>query len=117
MPTKEYWYDETTLATTWEHPVLPNNITACFDNLAELIKAQDAVVDVVFLLEKAGAIPLNAPIDARKSGFLTHPRTGRIVVVSKSQLAQNLAGLASAISRKDILFFDTEEAAIAHLRE
>lgn len=116
MATHEEWLQADLIRTTWESPLSPTDLVRCFNLLAVMIVDKSVTVNILFDLRRAMAIPAQAPMIAMRSGVLTHPNTGKIVVVSKDVFAEVLANLAASLTRREIVFFPTYEAAMESLQ-
>ena len=115
MPTREYWINETIIATVWAAPLTAAELAACFTELATQISSQAQVTRILFDVRGTRTIPVQAPALAIRSGFLSQPNTGKVTVVSGDVIAQILANIASGITRHEIVFFSEYQAALDYL--
>ena len=116
MPTCEQWMNEDILAIRWESPLTASELSVCFNSLARMIGERTQTVQVLFDIRAASSIPVQAPLLAVRSGFLSKPNTGKVVVVSTDVIAEILANVATNVTRHPIVFFPCYEAALEFLR-
>ena len=102
------WENSTTIIVIWESPLTSDDVENCFLDIVKKLDEGQGKINILFKLNPSGGIPVNSPHLALKSGFMTHPKSGKVVVIGMGKLAQHLAGIATKLTGKEISFHPTE---------
>ena len=117
MPTHEDWLEDAILQTTWTLPLTSDDLLHCFIALAEKIDKAETPIHVLFDINNAGSISVEAPLLAIRSRFMTKANTGRIAVIGTHTIPQMLADVATKVTKKEIRFFRDRETALNYLHD
>ena len=95
MPAHEAWLEDEIIQTTWTKPLTSDDLLQCFLGLAEKISNTAKPVHILFDITHSGPIPVDAPLFAIRSRFMTKSNTGRIAVIGTNALPKMLADVAA----------------------
>lgn len=116
MANREMWLEEDIFLTVWEKPLFTLDLRNSFEAVAEAISSKTQIVHVLFDVQEAGNIPLNAPYLALRSGFMTMENLGLVAVVGMDRRAQVLADMVVKVVKRNIIFFPTYDEALRYLK-
>jgi hypothetical protein len=88
----------------------------CFESIVEAVSEKHETVHILFDVQNAGVIPMNAPYLALHSGFMKLDKLGHVAVVGMDRRAQVLADIVVKVVRKEIVFFPSYDQAFEYLK-
>ncbi len=116
MTTEQQWLEDNIYHTKWESPLFAQDLKQCFEGIVEALSDHEDLVHVLFDVQRAGSIPMNAPYLALHSGFMKLDNLGHVAVVGMDRRAQVLADIVVKVVRKEIVFFSTYDEALGYLK-
>ena len=116
MATEQKWLRGSIYCTIWQSPLFARDLKISFGSIVEAVSNEDNLVHVLFDVQDAGTIPMNAPYLALHSGFMKLENLGHVAVVGMDRRAQVLADIVVKVVRKEIVFFPTYDEALAYLK-
>lgn len=118
MPVQIEWFRSEIIGIEWVVPMDGGQVQDCFSQLVGMLdECFPATVHALFDIQHVGLIPMDAPLIAVRSRFLTKPNLGKVAAVGMIPLAQSMAQIATRFTGKPIQFFKTESEAIKYLLE
>lgn len=116
MATEEKWIEDSIFTTVWLSPLFASDLKTCFENIVQEVSSKGTLVHVLFDVQKAGTIPMNAPYLALHSGFMKLENLGYVAVVGMDRRAQVLADIVVKVVHKEIVFFPSHKEATEYLK-
>lgn len=116
MATEQKWLEDNIYHTIWEKPLFAQDLKQCFENIVDAVCEHEELIHVLFDVQRAGSIPMNAPYLALHSGFMKLENLGHVAVVGMDRRAQVLADIVVKVVRKEIVFFGTYDEALEYLK-
>lgn len=116
MPTYESRIHTGVIVTQWIEPLTTEELDVCFRHLKAMLDTTSSPTHILFDLQEAGSVPHQAPLLAIRSKFLTSNQLDKVAVVSTDIITQILSKTASRVTKHEILFFPTYEAATDFLK-
>lgn len=116
MAIEQKWLENNIYSSVWRAPLFAGDLRTAFKEIAEAVANQAGTAHVLFDVQEAGTIPMNAPYLALHSGFMKVDNLGHVAVVGMDRRAQVLADIVIKVVRKEIVFFATYEEALAYLQ-
>lgn len=118
MPVQIGWLRDEIICIEWVVPLDGTQLHDCFFQLAAMLDACfPTTVHTLFDIQHAGFIPMDAPLLAVRSRFLTKQNMGKVAVLGTIPIAQSMAQIASRFTGKPIHFFKSEHEALRYLLE
>lgn len=118
MPVQIEWLRDQIIGIEWVVPMDGGQVQDCFAQLVGMLdECFPTTVHALFDIQHVGLIPVDAPLIAVRSRFLTKANLGKVAAVGMIPLAQSMAQIATRFTGKPIHFFKSEAEATKYLLE
>jgi hypothetical protein len=103
---------------TWQRQVQTEDVKVAFSQIMDHLKQKQTPLYVVVDILRNPNFPVGTTITAALLGPYRHPDLAAWLVVGSNWMAKSIErALANVTGRKNVLWFDTMEAALRHLAD
>ena len=104
------------LRMVWRKDVLKSDVTSAFQQIETKLQNTDQPLFVIVDITAKPNFPLAATINAAMFGPYRNPQLKEWLIVGTNTMAKSIERvLAGSIGRKNVRWFETEDAALAYL--
>ena len=100
----------------WQHSAKTEDIIEAFEQITEYLGQSEELVYVVVDITSKPNFPMAVTINSAFIGPYGHPKLAQWLIVGSNQMARMIERTLSFLARrKNVLWFETEQAVMEHL--